>query len=333
MKKLLSVLNGKIVIPPPVWLMRQAGRYLPEYRELRAKAGGFLDLVFNPELASEITLQPIRRFGFDAAILFSDILVVPHFLGQSVEFLEGEGPKLGPLNVNELKADMSKALPIFETIRRVKQQLPAECTLIGFAGSPFTVAAYMVEGGSSETFDKTRDFSRANPAGFEKLIDKIIGVTLDYVEGQIAAGAEVIQLFDSHAGQANNFQRWVIEPTAALVMILKAKYPHIPIIGFPRGATTQLPAYAVYTGVDALGLDQSVKLNWVADNLPKRLVLQGNLDPQLLVTGGPDLLSATDTILDYANKRPFIFNLGHGVDKTTAPEHVDDLVKHIRATS
>jgi uroporphyrinogen decarboxylase len=333
MKKLLSVLSGKIEMPPPVWLMRQAGRYLPEYRELRTKAGTFLDLVFNPDLSAEITLQPVRRYGMDAAILFSDILVVPHLLGQKLEFVEGEGPKLGPLDINTLNCDISKAEPVFETVRKVKANLPEDCTLIGFAGSPYTVAAYMVEGGSSDTYDKTRDFSRANPAAFEKLIDKIIGATLDYLEGQIAAGAEVIQLFDSHSGTANNFQRWVVEPTAAIVMILKAKYPKLPIIGFPRGAGSHLSTYAVYTGVDALGLDQSIKLDWIADNVPKRVVLQGNLDPQLLIKGGPEMLAATDEILELAAKRPWVFNLGHGIDKTTPPEHIADLVKHIRSAT
>lgn len=330
MKKVLSVLQGQTINPPPLWLMRQAGRYLPEYQQVRAKAGGFLDLVFNPDLAAEVTLQPVRRFGFDAAILFSDILVVPHLLGQQVEFVEGEGPKLGTLDISKLECDISKAAPVFETVRKVKAQLPADCTLIGFAGSPFTVAAYMIEGGGSQDFERTRNISRGNPAAFEKLIDKIIGATLDYVEGQVEAGAEVIQLFDSHCAHANNFQRWVVEPTAAIVMILKAKYPKLPIIGFPRGAGTYLPGYAVHTGVDAISLDQKIDLVWANEHLPKKTVLQGNLDPALLVKGGKDMKVAVEGILKLAKARPFIFNLGHGIEKETPPEHVAELVKLVR---
>ena len=331
-KKILSVLSGHTETPPPLWLMRQAGRYLPEYLELRAKAGSFLNLVYNPEMAAEVTLQPVRRYAMDAAILFSDILVVPQILGQQVEFTEGEGPKLGPLDINTLATDISKAKPVFETVRKVKAALPPETTLIGFAGSPFTIAAYMIEGGGSDTFDRTRDVSRANPAAFEKLIDKIISATLDYIEGQVDAGAEVIQLFDSHAAQANNFQRWVVEPTAALVMILKAKYPKLPIIGFPRGASTQgLQSYAIHTGVDCIGLDTNVNLEWAAANLPKRVALQGNLDPQLLIKGGDEMKAAIDAILKHAKTRPWIFNLGHGVDKQTSPDHVAALVKQVRS--
>ena len=311
--------------------MRQAGRYLPEYQQTRTKAGSFLDLVYHPELAAEVTLQPIRRFGFDAAILFSDILVVPHLLGQTLTFQEGEGPRLGPLDIKSLVPDYKKSDLVAETVRLVKQQLPADCALIGFAGSPFTVAAYMVEGGGSAVFDKTRDFSRRQPAEFEKLIDKIITATLDYLEGQIAAGAEVIQLFDSHAGHAPNFQRWVIEPTAAITMILKAKYPHVPIIGFPRGAGLHLPAYAAHTGVDAIGLDQSVKLDWALEHLPKRVTLQGNLDPQLLIKGGAELDAGIDAVLAAARTRPWIFNLGHGIDKTTPIAHVEQLINRVRS--
>jgi uroporphyrinogen decarboxylase len=333
MKKLLAALQGQIQTPPPLWLMRQAGRYLPEYQAVRAKAGGFLDLVFNPELAAEVTLQPVHRFGMDAAILFSDILVVPHLLGQQVEFIEGEGPKLGELDVNKLACDIKKAEPVFETVRKVKAQMPEGCTLIGFAGSPFTVAAYMIEGGGSQDFERTRNIARGNPAAFEKLIDKIIGATLDYVEGQVAAGAEVIQLFDSHCQHANNFQRWVVEPTAAIVMILKAKYPKLPIIGFPRGAGAYLSGYAVHTGVDALGLDQGVDLKSASEHLPKKTVLQGNLDPALLVKGGEPMQTAVREILLQMKNRPFIFNLGHGVEKETPPEHVAELVKLVRGAT
>ena len=332
MKPLLRALSGETVFPPPVWLMRQAGRFLPEYQEVRAKAGGFLNLVYNPELAAEVTLQPVRRFGMDAAILFSDILVVPQLLGQQVEFVEGEGPQLGPLDINSLKEEGFEqiATPVWETVKRVKAQLPDECTLIGFAGSPWTVACYMIEGGSSDNFDKARQLARANPADFEKLVDRIINATLAYLEGQIEAGAEVIQLFDSWAGKCDNFQRWVIEPTAALVMVLKAKYPHIPIIGFPRLANqTHLASYGVHTGVNGISLDTTVDLEWASHHLGRK-TLQGNLDPQLLIKGGANMKAGADKILEYAKQRSWIFNLGHGVEKTTPPEHVADLIKHIR---
>lgn len=334
MKTLLRALAGEIVTPPPVWLMRQAGRFLPEYQEVRAKAGGFLKLVYTPELAAEVTLQPVRRFGMDAAILFSDILVVPQMLGQQLEFVEGEGPKLGPLNIDALKQSGFEefSAPVWETVKLVKAQLPDACTLIGFSGSPWTVACYMIEGGGSETFENARQFARSKPAEFEKLIDRIITATLVYLEGQIEAGAEVIQLFDSWSGKCDNFQRWVVEPTAALVMILRAKYPKIPIIGFPRLASQQhLGAYGIHTGVSAIGLDTTVDLDWATSSLAKRATLQGNLDPELLIKGGEDMKAGIEKILGYAKQRPWIFNLGHGVDKTTPPEHVAELVKIIRS--
>lgn len=334
MKPLLRALGGEIVTPPPVWLMRQAGRFLPEYQEVRAKAGGFLNLVYSPELAAEVTLQPVKRFGMDAAILFSDILIVPQMLGQQLEFAEGEGPKLGPLEIDKLKKEgfEEHAKPVWETVRRVKEQLPENCALIGFAGSPWTVACYMIEGGGSDTFDNARQFARSRPADFEKLIDRIITATLVYLEGQIEAGAEVIQLFDSWAGKCDNFQRWVIEPTAALVMILKSKYPKIPIIGFPRLASQQhMASYGVYTGVNCVGLDQSIDLDWATQSLARRTTLQGNLDPELLIRGGDEMRAGVDKILQHAKQRPWIFNLGHGVDKTTPPEHVAELIAQIRA--
>jgi len=334
MKPLLKALAGEVVYPPPVWLMRQAGRFLPEYRATREQAGSFLGLAFNPELAAEVTLQPVRRFGMDAAILFSDILVVPHLLGQELTFVEGEGPKLGPLDINALKQQGFEegAAPVWETVKRVKAQLPENCTLIGFAGSPWTVACYMIEGGGSETFEKARHLARSNPAEFEKLIDRIITATLVYLEGQIEAGAEVIQLFDSWASKCDNFQRWVTEPTAAIVMILKAKYPHIPIIGFPRKASQQqLATYGVHTGVNGISLDQDVDLDWATSTLARKAALQGNLDPDLLIKGGAEMEAATRNILEHAKKRPWIFNLGHGVDKTTPPEHAEQLLKIIRA--
>jgi uroporphyrinogen decarboxylase len=332
MKPLLEVLSGKTVTPPPCWFMRQAGRYLPEYRDVRKQAGSFLDLCFNPTLAAEVTLQPVKRYGVDAAIVFSDILVVPHFLGQEVDFVEGEGPRLGPCDVAKLKPDLSKAEPVFETIRKVKEQLPEKCALIGFAGAPWTVACYMLEGGSSENFDKARQQARANPAVFEKLMDKIIDITISYVEGQIKAGAEVIQLFDSWAGKCDNPQRWVVEPTAAIVLILKSMYPKVPIIGFPRTLPqASLSSYAVLTQIDAISLDQKIDIEWAANNLPKRVALQGNLDPDLLLKGGEPMKQEASRILKANKGRPFIFNLGHGVNKDTPPEHLAELITHIRA--
>ncbi len=333
MKPVLEVLSGKTVNPPPCWFMRQAGRYLPEYRDVREKAGGFLNLCFNPDLAAEVTLQPVKRYGTDAAILFSDILIVPYLLGQQLEFLEGEGPKLGPLEVNKLKADLTKAEPIFETVRKVKAAQPENCTLIGFAGSPWTIASYMIEGGSSQDFQKIRGMARANPAALEKVMDKIIDCTISYVEGQINAGAEVIQLFDSWAGKCDNPQRWVIEPTAAIVLILKSMHPKIPIIGFPRGLPhNSLSSYGVLTQVDAVGLDQTVDMNWAAAHMPKKVALQGNLDPEILLSGGDAMKEQATHILDAMKARPFIFNLGHGINKDTPPEHLAQLISHIRGT-
>lgn len=335
MKPLLEVLQGKPLTPPPLWLMRQAGRYLPEYRETRQKAGSFLDLCYNPDLASEVTLQPITRYGFDGAILFSDILIVPKLLGQELTFVEGEGPKLGPLDIDGLETSnwREKAAPIFETLRKVKAKLPEQTTLIGFAGSPWTVACYMIEGGGSQNFEKARSLARANAARFEKLIDWIIAATLEYIEGQIEAGAEVIQFFDSWAGKCDNVHRWVIEPTAALCMILHAKYPKLKIIGFPRLLSAQqLVPYAAHTGVNGLSLDPNIDMEWAAATLPRHIVLQGNLDPALLKAGGKEMKEAIEKIITQMKGRAFIFNLGHGIDKDTPPENVAELVKIVRET-
>lgn len=333
MKPLLETLLGKNTTPPPLWLMRQAGRYLPEYREIRAKAGSFLDLVYNPELAAEVTLQPIRRFGFDGAILFSDILIVPHMLGQEVTFKEGEGPQLGELDIDRLTAEgwKDKASRVWETVSRVKAALPEQTTLIGFAGSPWTVACYMVEGGSSPDFAKAKAFARSKPAQFEKLMDRIINCTLDYVEGQVEAGAEAIQLFDSWAGRCDGFQRWVVEPTAAIVHILKARYPKLPIIGFPRLISQQyMTSYTAHTSVNALSLDETVDLDWASKSIQRHVVLQGNLHPDVLLKGGDELKAAVDKIKQHAAERPWIFNLGHGITKETPVAHVEQLVKLVR---
>jgi uroporphyrinogen decarboxylase len=327
-------------MPPPIWLMRQAGRYLPEYRRVRETAGDFLALCLTPELASEVTLQPIRRFGFDAAIIFADILIVPYALGQAVAFREGEGPVLEPvasraaLERLELRQAMERASPIFETVRRVRASLPAETALIGFAGSPWTVACYMVEGGGTRDFAAVKRFASGEPAAFASLIDLVETTTLAYLEGQIAAGAQVLQLFDSWAGvlPEEAFRRWVIAPTRRLVTQLKAAHPDVPIIGFPRGAGLMYQAYVEETGVDAVGLDTAVPL-FAAVALQRRRPVQGNLDPQLLALGGAARERATNEIIGRLSGGPFVFNLGHGIVPETPPGNVARLVEIVRRSA
>jgi uroporphyrinogen decarboxylase len=341
-KKIINVLENKQADQVPFWFMRQAGRYLPEYRELRARAGGFLNLVYNPEDASEVTLQPIRRFGMDAAILFSDILVIPHALGQDLRFETGEGPKLNRLkNLDDIqKLDISKIddilNPIYDTVSLTRQKLRAEAldntALIGFAGSPWTVACYMVEGGGSKTFEATKKLAYGDPVTFEKLIDVLIEATSHYLIRQIDAGAEAIQLFDSWAGvlDHHNFQRWVIEPTTKIIQIVKQKYPDTPVIGFPRDAGEKSIEYAQKTGIQGIGLDFSMQPLWARDNLQTLLPVQGNLDPVALLSGGDAMKRSAMHILEVFGDRPFIFNLGHGVIKETPPEHIEQLCQIIR---
>jgi uroporphyrinogen decarboxylase len=337
-KKLLRVLDGEKVSPPPVWLMRQAGRYLPEYRATRAKAKTFLDLCFSPELACEVTLQPIRRYGFDAAILFSDILVVPYALGQRVWFVEGEGPKLEPIRTatDLARLDRTRIMgvlaPIGETVRRLRRELPEDTALIGFAGSPWTVATYMVEGTSGHDFAAAKDFAYGDEAAFGRLIDLIVEATVDYLAAQAEAGAEVLQLFDSWAGVLSEsaFRRWVIAPTRAVVEGVKQRCRAVPIIGFPRGAGMLYADYARETGVDAVSLDPSVPMA-LAGALQERVAVQGNLDPRLLVIGGEAMRREAAAILRDLGKGPFVFNLGHGIVPETPPEHVADLLRLIRA--
>lgn len=341
-KPFLQVLNGQDTKKVPCWFMRQAGRYLPEYRALRSEAGGFLNMVYNPENASEITMQPIRRFQMDAAILFSDILVIPQALGQKLEFVAGEGPKLERLckeedlknlDVNNIDQILS---PVYETIKRTRQKLVnenfEEKTLIGFAGSPWTVATYMVEGGGSKTYETVKSWAYGDPVSFQKLMDILIASTSHYLIKQIEAGAEAIQLFDSWSGVLDeaNFNKWVIEPTTQIVANIRVKYPDTPIIGFPRGAGTMSKIYAEKTDITAIGLDFMMPLDWACDNLQTMLPVQGNLDPITLLTGGKALETAALHILDSLSDKPFIFNLGHGVIKETPPEHVEQLVKIIR---
>lgn len=333
---LLRTLRGENAAQRPVWLMRQAGRYLPEYRALRAKKGGFLALVYDAEAAAEITMQPIRRYGFDGAILFSDILIVPYAMGQDLEFLLGEGPRLSPQLVDTtleaLNAVPARLSPIYETVKLVKAQLPADKTLLGFAGSPWTVATYMVAGEGSRDQHVTRELAYRDPAAFQAIIAEITRVTIDYLAGQILAGAEAVQLFDSWAGSLApaEFERWVIAPNAEIVSALKGRFPAVPVIGFPKGAGEKLPAYARETGVDALGLDETINPLWAAQALPPGLPVQGNLDPLLLISGGAELERQTLRILDTFADRPHVFNLGHGIGQTTPVEHVGQLLATVR---
>jgi uroporphyrinogen decarboxylase len=335
-KPLLSVLKGQRRARPPMWLMRQAGRYLPEYRALRAEKGGFLALATDPEAACEVTLQPIRRFGFDGAILFSDILMVPWAMGQDLTFGPGEGPRLAPRLVDQaldtLVAVPGRLDPVYATVQRVAAALPADTTFLGFAGSPWTVATYMVAGQGSKDQAETRGMAHRDPAAFGAIIDAIVGLTVDYLSGQIEAGVEAVQLFDSWAGTLSpaQFERWVIAPNAAIVAGLKARHPDVPVIGFPKGAGGKLPAYARETGVDSVGLDETVDPVWADAMLPEGLPVQGNLDPLALIAGGEALDTAIDRILAAFPERPHVFNLGHGIDQHTPIAHVERVIAKVR---
>ena len=335
-RPLLAVLKGERRDPPPVWLMRQAGRYLPEYRDLRARKGGFLELAYDSEAAAEITLQPIRRFGFDGAILFSDILVIPHALGQDLRFEAGEGPRLSPTLVDHqldaLTRTPERLLPIYQTIRNVRAGLPAQTTFLGFAGSPWTVATYMVAGQGSKEQAETRRMAYRDPAAFGAIVDALIEATADYLSNQIDAGVDAVQLFDSWSGSLapREFERWVIAPTVELVKRIKARHPHVPVIGFPKGAGGKLPAYARETGVDAVGLDETVDPVWADANLPANLPVQGNLDPLALIAGGERLAEAIDMIRGAFPERPHVFNLGHGILPDTPIAHVEALLARLR---
>jgi uroporphyrinogen decarboxylase len=340
-KPLLRSLRGEIVSPPPIWLMRQAGRYLPEYRELRGKAGGFLDLCLTPELAAEATLQPIRRFGLDAAILFSDILIVPHGLGQQLEYRDGEGPVLAPIrSIREFDRldgrDLAERVaPVWRTVKRVKAALDSHTALIGFAGAPWTVAAYMVEGGASRDFAAVKGWAVSDPQGFATLIDRLVEATILYLRGQVTAGADAIQLFDSWAGVLceSEFRRWVIEPTRKIVTALRTDFPDLPIIGFPRGAGLKYAAYFRDTGVTALSFDPTVPLGIAHAMLQAIGPVQGNLDPVILLEGGVAMARETAAILENLCGAPFIFNLGHGVLPNTPPYHVRQLVAQVRGAA
>ena len=338
-KPVLRVLGGEAVWPPPMWLMRQAGRYLPEYRALRSQAGDFISLCTTPALAAEVTLQPIRRYGFDAAILFSDILMLPWALGHGLSFKEGEGPVLPRLTDAAGVAALDPGrvagaiTPILETVSRTRAGLDDATTLIGFAGSPFTVACYMVEGGGSKDFAHVRGMAHANPALFDALIDVLVLSTVEYLDAQVAAGADVVMLFDSWAGVLSPilFQRHVIAPTRRIVEALRTRRPGLKIIGFPRLAGVLVGPYATGTGVDAVALDTGAELRAATALVPPGVATQGNLDPLALVAGGAALRTETQGVLDAIRGRPHIFNLGHGIVPQTPPEHVAALVSHVRA--
>jgi uroporphyrinogen decarboxylase len=332
-KPLLRALSGHTAKRPPWWLMRQAGRYLPEYRALRAQASDFVDFCLSPKLAAEATLQPIRRFGMDAAIVFADILLVPQAFGQRVEFGD-EGPSLDPIidsaGVAGLRRQQSSSLgAVAETVQLCRAGLPPQVALIGFAGSPWTVATYMVEGGGSRDFRRVKEWSYRDPAGFSALIELIGDVTVAYLSGQIAAGADAVQLFDSWAGvlSEDGFERWVIEPTRRIVAALKQRFPAVPVIGFPRGAGLLYERYAAETLVDAVGIDTQVPVGFARERLQGRVAVQGNLDPVALLVGGAALLEEVRRIRRGLAGGPFVFNLGHGVLPQTPPENVAALAR------
>ncbi len=333
---LLDTLLGANIARRPIWLMRQAGRYLPEYRALRADKGGFLELVYDSPAATEITLQPIRRFGFDGAILFSDILIVPYAMGQNLEFLAGEGPRMSPRLVDTALSALS-AVPqrldaIYATVAGVRAALAPETTLLGFAGSPWTIATYMVAGEGSRDQHETRAMAYRDPVAFQAIIDAIVDVTIEYLCGQIVAGAEAVQLFDSWAGSLapREFERWVIAPNARIVAALADRHPDVPVIGFPKGAGEKLPAYARETGVAAVGIDETIDPVWAAHALPEGLPVQGNLDPLLLLAGGDALDQGARVVLDAFAGRPHVFNLGHGIGQFTPIDHVERLLAVVR---
>ncbi|WP_349236874.1 uroporphyrinogen decarboxylase [Devosia sp. 1635] len=337
LKPLLATVLGERQARPPIWIMRQAGRYLPEYREVRARSKGFLDLCYSPDLAVEVTLQPLRRFPLDAAILFSDILVVPDALGQSVRFEQGEGPLLEPITAQTLgqlrpERVLEHLAPVFETLRRLKHELPADKTLIGFCGSPWTVATYMIGGRGSPDQAAARLFALQEPAAFAALIDILVQASIDYLVAQFQAGADVVQLFESWALNLDEeaFRTQVIEPNRRIVEGVRQRVPNAPIIGFPRGAAGNIAAYVAATGVNAVGLDYSTPLGFAQNAVPPGMAVQGNLDPLRLVAGGPQMEERARQIIAAFADRPHIFNLGHGIVPQTPIAHVERLVELVK---
>jgi uroporphyrinogen decarboxylase len=318
--------------------MRQAGRHLPEYQDVRAKAGSFLELCYTPELAAEVTLQPVRRYGLDAAIVFSDILVVPHALGQKVEFVEGHGPRLDAVRSRQNLARLNRTAThdrfarVFETVARVREKLPSETALIGFCGAPWTVATYVVGGGKAASRGEAEIWAETDPVGFGQLIECLVDASVEYLAGQVDAGADALQIFDTWAGRLSGeaFARWVVRPTAAIVTRVKERHPTVPIIGFPKDAGEHLAAYVAGTGVDGVGCDAAVRLDVMAHELAKRAVVQGNLDPALLVAGGLEMERQVEKILSALASKRFIFNLGHGILPQTPPRNVMRLVRLVR---
>lgn len=337
-KPFIDVLSGRRQAVPPVWMMRQAGRYLPEYREVRAKAGGFLDLCFNPELAAEVTLQPIRRFGFDAAIIFSDILVIPYALGRSVRFEVGEGPRLEPLDdpakVGTLapRADFGKLEPVFEALKIVRGALDPKTALIGFCGAPWTVATYMVAGHGTPDQAPARMLAYRHPEAFAKIIEVLVENSIQYLLAQLAAGANALQIFDTWAGvlPPTEFARWSTAPMRRIVEGVRAKVPDAKIIGFPRGAGAQLPGYVETTGVNAVSIDWTAEPAFIRERVQSKVAVQGNLDPLALITGGAALDRAVDSVLANFAQGRFIFNLGHGIQPETPIAHVEQMIKRVR---
>ncbi|MEO8453232.1 MAG: uroporphyrinogen decarboxylase [Gemmatimonadota bacterium] len=336
-RSLLTVLDGKVATPPPIWLMRQAGRYLPEYRAIRSKVPSFLDMCLNPELATEVTLQPIRRFGFDGAILFSDILMTPFALGRSVRFVEGEGPRLDPIDAAGIsglaikQVEMALA-PLFETISRVREALDPDKALIGFCGAPWTVATYMVAGRGTPDQAPARTLAAREPEMFRRLIEHLIEASVISLTGQLRAGADVVQIFDSWAGILNDrdFDRWSIAPAAEIIRRVREAIPAARVIGFPKGAGLRLGRYAHETGVDAIGIDWTVPVSYARETLQPFAAVQGNLDPIVLLAGGEPLDRAIDALLDGLSGGRFIFNLGHGILPETPIAHVERLVGRVR---
>ena len=337
-KPLLAVLEGKRQAVPPVWMMRQAGRYLAEYRAVREQAGSFLKLCFNPELAAEVTLQPVRRFGFDAAILFSDILVIPLALGRDVRFEAGEGPKLDPVTDGAAIASMKRAPDakvlgsIYETVARVKAMLDPKVTLLGFCGAPWTVATYVIAGEGTPDQAPARGFAYREPDAFAQLIDVIAEASIEYLVGQLKAGADAVQLFDTWAGvlPPEQFERWSIAPARRIVAGVRKQVPGAKIIGFPRGGGTMVPRYVIETGVDAVSLDWTIDKNFAVETIQSKVPVQGNLDPLVLRAGGAALDRAVDEVMQAFAARPFIFNLGHGILPDTPLAHVERMLKRVR---
>jgi uroporphyrinogen decarboxylase len=321
-------------------MMRQAGRYLPEYRAVREKAGGFLDLCFNPELAAEVTLQPVRRFGFDAAILFSDILVVPYALGRKVWFVEGEGPRLEPLSDAKSLAGVAgdieenKLAPIYETVRRVKQDLPRDTTFIGFCGAPWTVATYMVAGRGTPDQAPAKELAKREPEAFAKLIDKLVEASADYLAAQLKAGVEVVQIFDTWAGglPPDDFERWSVQPTKRIIAKLREKVPDAKVIGFPRGAGDKIPRYVAETGVNAVSLESAIDRDFARREIQPKVPVQGNLNPEILRAGGDALDREVDAVREAFSGGPHIFNLGHGILPDTPVANVERMLKRVRKT-